>query len=141
VALTANQCIAYALSRPAVSVVLAGAHSVEQLEESAAYCEAGEAERDYAAALASFPRIRWEGHCMYCSHCAPCPMEISVADVTKFLHLAEAQGEVPETVREHYRVLPHHAGECIGCGACETRCPFGVAIRENMQRAAQIFGY
>ncbi len=141
VALTAHQCIAYALSRPAVSVVLAGAHTVEQLEISAAYCEASAEERDYAAALASFPRIRWEGHCMYCSHCAPCPMEISVADVTKFLHLAEAQTSMPETVREHYKLLPHHAEECIGCGMCETRCPFGVAVRENMQSAVRVFGY
>ena len=141
VALTAHQCIAYALSRPAVSVVLAGAHSVEQLEESAAYCEAGERERDYASALASFPRIHWEGHCMYCSHCAPCPMEISVADVTKFLHLALAQASVPETVREHYKTLEHHAQECIQCGSCETRCPFGVSIRENMQKAVEVFGY
>ena len=140
-ALTVNQCIAYALSRPAVSVVLAGAHTVGQLEESAAYCEAGEEERDYASALASFPRIRWEGHCMYCSHCAPCPKEISVADVTKFLHLAEAQKEIPETVREHYKTLPHHAGECVQCGSCETRCPFGVAIRENMEKAVRVFGY
>ena len=141
VALTANQCIAYALSRPAVSVVLAGAHTARQLKESAAYCEADEEARDYAAALASFPRIRWEGHCMYCSHCAPCPMKISVADVTKFLNLAEAQGALPETVREHYKALPHHAKECIGCGVCETRCPFGVAIRENMQKAVRVFGY
>lgn len=141
VALTANQCIAYALSRPAVSVVLAGAHSVQQLEESAAYCDAPAEERDYASALATFPKIRWEGHCMYCSHCAPCPMEISVADVTKFYHLARAQKEVPETVREHYKALPHHAGECIQCGSCETRCPFGVAIRENMLAAAEMFGY
>ena len=141
VALTAHQCISYALSRPAVAVVLAGAHTVEQLEESAAYCEADEQARDYASALASFPRIRWEGHCMYCSHCAPCPMEISVADVTKFLHLAEAQGDVPETVREHYKSLEHHASECIECGSCETRCPFGVAIRENMQSAVRVFGY
>lgn len=141
VALTAHQCIAYALSRPAVSVVLAGAHTVAQLEESAAYCKASETERDYAAALASFPRIHWEGHCMYCSHCAPCPMEISVADVTKFLHLAEAQGELPETVREHYKVLSHHASECIQCGACESRCPFNVSIRENMKKATLVFGY
>lgn len=141
VALTANQCIAYALSRPAVSVVLAGAHTVEQLEQSAAYCDADTEARDYAAALASFPKIHWEGHCMYCSHCAPCPVQISVADVTKFLHLAQAQGQMPETVREHYAVLPHHAGECIRCGACEKRCPFGVAIRENMAQAAALFGY
>lgn len=141
VSLTASQCIAYALSRPAVSVVLAGAHSVEQLQESAAYCDADDAARDYAAALASFPRVSWVGHCMYCSHCEPCPMFIDIASVTKFLHLAEAQGHTPETVREHYAALEHHAGDCIGCGSCETRCPFGVSIRENMRKAAALFGY
>lgn len=139
-ALTVNQCIHYALTRPAVATVLSGAHSVEQLRESTAYEDASEADRDYAAAFASFPNISWEGHCMYCSHCAPCPKKIDVASVTKFLNLAKAQRTVPETVREHYEVLAHHAGECIRCGACETRCPFGVPIMENMAQAKEIFG-
>ncbi|MBQ9629816.1 MAG: aldo/keto reductase, partial [Synergistaceae bacterium] len=132
-ALTVNQCIAYALSRPAVSCVLAGAHSVEELNLSADYENASESERDYALALASFPKISWEGHCMYCSHCAPCPKKIDIASVTKFLNLAQAGKNLPETVREHYAVLEHHAGECIQCGACEKRCPFNVKIRENMK--------
>jgi len=51
------------------------------------------------------------------------------------------QGEIPETVREHYRTLAHHASECIGCGLCEPRCPFGVEIVEAMRRAAERFGY
>lgn len=140
-ALTANQCIHYALTRPAVAVVLAGAHSPEQLRESAAYEEASEAERDYARALSAFPRISWKGHCMYCSHCQPCPKNISIADVTKFLNLTIAPKSLPETVREHYAVLEHHASECIQCGACETRCPFEVPIRENMKKAAAVFGF
>lgn len=120
--------------------MLAGAHSVEQLRISLAYEDATEEEKDYVPAFASFPNISWEGRCMYCSHCAPCPKKIDVASVTKFLNLAKAQGNVPETVREHYEVLPHHAGECIRCGACETRCPFKVEIMENMRQAAEIFG-
>ena len=139
-ALTVNQCLHYALTRPAAATVLAGAHSVEQLRTSLAYEEASEEEKDYAPAFATFPNISWEGHCMYCSHCAPCPKKIDVASVTKFLNLAKAQGGVPETVREHYEVLLHHAGECIQCGSCESRCPFGVPIIENMKRAAEIFG-
>ncbi len=138
--LTPVQCIHYALTRPGVATVLAGAHSEEQLRESAAYETASEEERDYAEAFAGFPNISWEGHCMYCSHCAPCPQKIDVASVTKFLNLAKAQGTLPETVREHYAVLPHHAGECIACGACEKRCPFGVKIVENMREAAKVFG-
>lgn len=139
-ALTANQCLHYALTRPAVATVLAGAHTAAQLKESIAYEEASEEEKDYALAFSSFPNISWKGHCMYCSHCAPCPKQIDVASVTKFLNLARAQGEVPETVREHYAVLPHHAGECIQCGACESRCPFEVSVIENMKAAKQTFG-
>ena len=141
VALTAHQCIHYALSRPAVACVLAGAHSVEQFNQSVAYETASAEDRDYALTFASFPKISWQGHCVYCSHCAPCVKKIDIAYVTKFLHLAEAQDAVPETVREHYAALAHHAGECIKCGACEKRCPFGVKIRDNMSKAAQVFGY
>ncbi|MCI8440483.1 MAG: aldo/keto reductase [Oscillospiraceae bacterium] len=139
-ALTAYQCLHYALTRPAVACVMSGARTMENLRESVAYENAAESERDYAAALAALPKISWHGHCMYCGHCAPCPKGIDVASVTKFLNLAKAQGEVPETVREHYAVLEHKAGECVACGACEKRCPFGVPAVENMRRAAEVFG-
>lgn len=139
-ALTAYQCIGYALDRPGVASVLAGARTVAELENAIAYEDAPAGEKDYAAALAGFPKISWEGHCMYCGHCAPCPVGIDVAAVTKFLNLAKAQGEVPETVREHYGVLAHTGGECVKCHACEGRCPFGVPAVENMAEAARVFG-
>ncbi len=139
-ALTVPQCIHYALTRPAVSAVFAGAHTEAELAASLRYEEADEAERDYAAVFATFPKISWQGHCMYCGHCAPCPKGIEVASVTKFLNLAKAQKAVPETVREHYNALRAHAGDCIACGACEKRCPFGVRIIENMKAARAVFG-
>lgn len=77
---------------------------------------------------------------MYCGHCAPCPMGIDIATVTKFLNLVKAQGEMPETVREHYAVLEHTASECVGCHACENRCPFDVEVTENMRQAVNVFG-
>lgn len=138
-ALTVAQCIHYALTRPAVGAVMVGCRSRAELASSLAYEEATDGERDYAAVFASLPKMSWEGHCMYCGHCAPCPKGIEVASVTKFLNLAKAQGSVPETVREHYAALAHKAGECVACGACETRCPFGVKIIENMQRAKEVF--
>ena len=139
-ALTLYQCLNYALTRPGVASVMSGARTLEELKTSIAYEDAPESARDYAEAFASLPKISWKGHCMYCGHCAPCPAGIDVASVTKFLNLAKAQGSVPETVREHYAVLDHHAGECVACGGCEKRCPFGVPVIENMQKAAEIFG-
>lgn len=152
-ALTPAQCISYALSRPAVATVCSGARNTEQLAQSIAYCEASDEEKAFAEAFAAFPKVSWSGHCMYCTHCHPCPAEINIADVTKFLNLVVAHNEsngiaegsaefrVPDTEREHYRVLAHHAGDCLQCGLCETRCPFEVPIRENMKRAAKIFGF
>ncbi|NBI67486.1 aldo/keto reductase [Pseudoflavonifractor sp. 60] len=138
-ALTPFQCLHYALTRPGVACVMAGARTAAELEQCAAYEDAPDREKDYAAAFAAMPKISWEGHCMYCGHCAPCPRGIDVASVTKFLNLAKAQGEVPETVREHYSLLPHHAGECVACGTCEKRCPFSVSIIKNMKQAAALF--
>ena len=140
VSLTACQCLHYALTRPAAASVMCGARFMEDLRASIAYETASDEEKDYAAAFAAMPKISWVGHCMYCGHCAPCPKGIDIASVTKFLNLCKAQGEIPETVREHYAALPHGAGECVRCGACETRCPFAVPIRENMAKAAELFG-
>lgn len=139
-ALTLYQCMHYALTRPAVAAVMSGARTIEELEDSIGYEKASDREKDYAEAFASLPKISWRGHCMYCGHCAPCPKGIDVASVTKFLNLAVAQGEMPETVREHYAVLSHKAGECVACGACEKRCPFEVPVIENMKKAAKMFG-
>lgn len=139
-ALTVPQCIHYALTRPAVASVLSGVRSMEELKASVNYEYASEEEKDYAAVFAEFPKISWQGHCMYCGHCAPCTKGIDVAAVTKFLNLAKAQGELPETVREHYAALKNKAGECVACGMCEKRCPFGVNIISNMKAAEEIFG-
>ena len=81
--------------------------------------------------------------CLNCKNkpcVAGCPVGIDIAALTKFLNLARAQGEPPETVREHYAVLKHKGGECIQCSQCESRCPFHVDMRENMRQAKEIFG-
>lgn len=140
-AMTPVQAIEYALTRPAVAAVMVGCKSRDEIAAALAWCGATPAERDYAAVMTGLDRFSWRGHCMYCGHCAPCAAQIDIAAVNKFYNLTVAQGEVPETVREHYRALTHHASECLGCGACERRCPFGVEIVAGMRRAAERFGY
>lgn len=140
-AMTACQAIEYALTRPAVAAVMIGAKNRDEIAEAIGWCDASKEQRDYTSALSGLDRFSWQGHCMYCGHCAPCSSKIDIAAVNKFYNLTEAQGEIPETVREHYKALDHHASECIECGLCETRCPFGVEIIEGMRRAAGRFGY
>lgn len=140
VAFTPAQCIEYALTRPAVAAVMCGAKTQAELDNDLKWLSLPQEERDFYEAIAGVKSLTWRGHCMYCTHCQPCPSGINIADVNKYLALATAQSEVPETVREHYNLLEYHASDCIECGKCEKRCPFYVKIIDNMHRAAEIFG-
>ena len=140
-ALTPVQCLDYALTRPGVAAVMCGCRTLEELKVCLSWCDADEKARDYSTVLSSQKKFTWSGQCMYCGHCAPCPKGIKVADVNKFLNLAAAHSEIPETIREHYAALAHHASDCIQCGACEKRCPFQVPVRQKMTEAASRFGF
>lgn len=140
-AFTPVQCIEYALTRPGVASVMIGCRTDAEVQAAVNWCGATKEERDYASLMKSMDRFTWQGHCMYCGHCAPCAAGIDIAAVNKYYNLTVAEGFVPETVREHYKLLSHHASECIGCGKCEKNCPFGVDIREHMKMARECFGY
>ena len=141
VALTPVQCIHYCLTRPAVASVLCGYDTPDQVDAAAAYETADDFEKDYATVLAEAPRHSYfGGECTYCGHCRPCPKDIDIAMVSKLYDLAVMQPEVPASLREHYLALEHHAGECVACGGCEKRCPFGVKVTDRMKKAAALFG-
>ncbi len=139
-AFTVHQLMSYALARPAVASVLVGAQTPEEVRAAVDYEDAPESERDYAQVMMHAPRFSLAGHCMYCNHCLPCPSQIDIARVNKYLDMALAQKEVPESVREHYLALEHTARHCIACGRCEIRCPFDVPVKARMQRALSLFG-
>ena len=140
VKLTPLQCLHYCLTRPAVAAVMAGFDTPEHVKEAAAYCTASDAEKDYASVLAGAPRHAYHGQCTYCGHCKPCPMDIDIAMVNKLYDLAAMHAETPPSVKAHYLALEHTAGQCVGCGGCEERCPFGVKITQRMALAVQLFG-
>lgn len=139
VAMTVPQCIQYALDRNGVKVVIVGCHTVQEVLEAVKYYDLSSEERSYSHIFASGNSIHMTGRCMYCNHCQPCPAHIDIAAVTKFLDLTLQQESVPETVMEHYKSLPAKADDCLMCGKCESNCPFGVNIRENMKKARSVF--
>lgn len=142
--LTPTQCIHYALTRPAVASVLTGCQSRAQVEAAVAYVTASDAEKDYSEAVSAFRGDGaggFAGSCVYCNHCLPCPSAIDVASVNKYLDIAKLdEGHIPPSIVQHYKALGSHGSDCIECGSCEERCPFGVPVMKNMQHAAKVFG-
>jgi predicted aldo/keto reductase-like oxidoreductase len=139
-ALTPVQCLHYCLTRPAVASVFVGVSDTDQIRAATAYVGASQKEKDYSAVLANAPRSAFSGQCMYCGHCAPCSKNIDIALVNKYLDLASIQKSLPETLKNHYDLLEHHAGECSKCGLCMKNCPFGVDVICKMKLAVQLFG-
>lgn len=135
-ALTKNQCIQYALDRPAVVTVLPGVRGIDDLEEVLTFTEAAAEEKDYSL-IGEFTPQDAEGNCVYCNHCQPCPQNINVGLVNKYYDLAKA-GDV--LASGHYDKLNITAASCVGCGHCDKQCPFHVKQTERMKEIRNYFG-
>lgn len=137
--MTVAQCIHYALTRPAAISALVGCQSPQQVAQAVSYLHLSNEEKDYTSIIGSY-KSDFEGSCVYCSHCQPCPAEIDIAAVNKYLDIALLDKQnIPPSIRQHYQALKAHGSDCIACGSCEKKCPFGVPIIKNMGIAANLF--
>ena len=130
-----HQCIQYALDRPAVLACLPGVRDLQDLKNVLKYYDLTKDEKDYSF-IGTMQRHDIEVSCIYCNHCQPCPKEINIGSVNKYLDLAKVGDKL---ARDHYQNLKHHALDCIECGACEKNCPFHVEVRKKMKEAVEFF--
>lgn len=135
-ALTTAQCIQYALDKPGVMTVLGGPGNVSQLKEIFTYFDKTEEERDYSM-ISTLTPDESVGKCVYCRHCHPCPAGLDIGLINKYYDLA-LQGD--PMAEEHYLSLGKKASDCIGCGHCNSRCPFKVKQMERMDEIKKYFG-
>ena len=77
--------------------------------------------------------------CRRCNYCAPCREGIAIPSVFLFEGYLSRYG-LAEWAKGRYAAMPVKASACIGCGACEARCPYGLPIRQMLKAAAEKFG-
>ena len=135
--LTPLQCLSYALTQPAVCAVVPGCKNAAEMRAALTFLEAPDAEKDFSA-IERNPMWKLKGCCMYCNHCLPCPVSIDIGTLTKLVDTAGLA--VSSSLTAAYEALPAKASACTECGDCLERCPFGVDIIANMNRAVTIFG-
>ena len=139
-AYTPEQCIAYCLAKPCISTCILGIDNLDELKRDLHWLRATDEEKDWTAAEQRTENKEIaNASCTYCNHCSPCTQGIPIARVNELLDKAENEGLTAE-LQAQYDALPHHAGECTHCGACQTRCPFGVDIPTRMDAAKAKFG-
>ena len=124
----------------AVTVVIPGMYAPEEVrintEAAADTAPLSEAELE---AVAAVRRLLGENFCRRCNYCAPCTVGISIPSVFLFAGYLERYG-LAGWAHERYATLKVKASACIGCGKCETRCPYHLPIREMLKRSAAEFG-
>ena len=128
----------YLLTDPCVTVVIPGMYLESEIEENASYGSSPLSEEEKES-IESIRRTLTGNFCRRCNYCAPCTVGINIPSVFLFEGYLERYG-LEEWARGRYAGLPVKASACIKCGACETRCPYELPIREMLERAAKAFG-
>ena len=135
--ITPVQCLAYVLKQPGISTTVPGCKNLEELADALSYCQAGDKEKEFSAILPAFATFK-NGECVYCNHCLPCPSQIDIGQTISIF--AQACQHLTPELEAAYAALPARALDCIQCGDCMDRCPFGVDVIQKMEGAAVLFG-
>ena len=123
-----------------VDVLIPGRAEISELSQNLAACE--DTSPLCAEEKAKIMQIRQElgtNFCRRCNYCQPCAAGINISGVFLFEGYLSRYG-LAEWAKGRSATLPVPASACIGCGACEARCPYHLPIRKMLKNAAEKFG-
>lgn len=135
----ARLAMRFLMNNPNVTVAIPGMATVEEAQQNilsaADKSPLTEQEQEDAE------RIRRElgtNFCRRCRYCEPCSAGISICSVLLLDGYYHRYG-LKDWAIARYNAMPAKASDCIGCGVCETRCPYHLPIRDLIKKAAEFF--
>ena len=130
----------YVAASDAIDISIPGMGSPEEVERNAAAAEdlspLTEQELEQCQAIR---RELGSQFCRRCGYCAPCTVGIDIPSSFLMVNYLRKY-DLADWARGRYAAMAHHAGECVECGACESRCPYQLPIREMLKGVAAEFG-
>ena len=123
-----------------ISVTIPGMAEISELQQNLA--AVNDTTPLTCAEYAEMEKIRKElgtQFCRRCGYCAPCTVGISIPNMFVFEGYLSRYG-LADWAKGRYDAQPKTASDCIGCGICETRCPYHLPIRQMLERTAKAFG-
>ena len=71
--------------------------------------------------------------CRSCGYCMPCPVGISIKDCARVSLMIRRAPAAPWFSEENQAKM-EQAGQCIECGQCMKRCPYGLQIPQLLKK-------
>ena len=136
----ASLAIRYCLANPAASVVIPGmAEEKELVQNLAAANDTSPLNEEELAKIEAIRKALGTQFCRRCNYCQPCAKGINISGCFLFHGYLDRYG-LADWAKGRYATLPVKASACIGCGACENRCPYNLPIRQMLKKVAADFG-
>lgn len=130
----------FVVSNPGVTVVIPGMADEGEIQQNVSATADTTPLTD--AELATIATIRGQlgtNFCRRCNYCAPCTVGINIPSVFLFEGYF-SRYNLKQWAADRYSQLPKTASDCVGCGACEKRCPYQLPIRRMLENVAQVMG-
>ena len=136
----ATLALRYICANDNVTVVIPGMADPRELEQNiAAVSDTSPLTPEENAAFQQVRSQLGTNFCRRCNYCQPCAAGINISGVFLFDGYLQRYG-LGTWAKERYATLPVKASACIGCGACEDRCPYNLPIRQMLKKVAEHFG-
>lgn len=136
----ATLALRFISANPDVTVTIPGMAELKEIQQNIAAVES--TAPISAQETEQIEKIRKElgtEFCRRCNYCAPCTVGIAIPNVFLMEGYLTRYG-LSEWAKARYGAMEKKASDCVGCGACEERCPYGLPIRKMLKRAAERFG-
>lgn len=139
----ANWALRWVLNHPEVSVVLSGMNSMEQVSENlmiANEAKENSLSEEKLSLIAEAKNIfiaRTKVNCTACGYCMPCPAGVNIPTCFSLYnnyHIFGREEEYDELLEPKQK-----ASCCIECGKCETHCPQGILISQELKNVRALF--
>ena len=136
----AEIALRFIVSNPAVTVVIPGMADVAEIKQNiAATANTAALNTEEQAKVDAIKESLGTNFCRRCNYCAPCTVGINISAVFLFEGYY-SRYDLKDWAQDRYSSLSKTASDCIGCGVCESRCPYELPIRQMLKRAAEVMG-
>ena len=130
----------FIVSNPAITVVIPGmAEEKEIAQNVAAAANTAPLTAEEQEKITAIRKELGTNFCRRCNYCAPCAVGINIPAMFLFEGYY-SRYDLKDWATARYKTLAKTASDCVGCGACEERCPYQLPIRKMLENVAAVMG-